>query len=170
VKQFLAIIRGAPASGKTTIAKRMRSSRNKVVWLKVDNFKDFFEANSDLSAQKYVDECSLTSLEYMLENGFSVVMEKIFFDPGVINRAVEIGKNRGVDVKVFQIKCPLKILQQRDKNREGIKEGCRKRLGDEVIEKIYLQLERTYYEGAVELDTSKLSVEQCVKKICEELE
>jgi len=40
--QFLVIIRSAPASGKTTIAKELRSFKDKVVWLKVDNFKDFF--------------------------------------------------------------------------------------------------------------------------------
>lgn len=168
MNQFLAIIRGAPASGKTTIAKQMRSFQNNIVWLKVDNFKDFFSEEANLNEQKYVDECALASLEYLLDKGFSVVMKKIFFDPFIIPLAVKTAQKRNIKTKVFQIKCPLKVLQERDRNRPGIKEGCRKPLGDEIIEKIYKQLEQTYYPGAIELDTNKLSVDMCIGKIKQE--
>jgi len=169
MEQFLVIIRGAPASGKTTIAKLMRNFDIKVAWLKVDNFKEFFSGEASLTEQKYVDECALVTLNYLLENGFSVVMEKIFFDPFIIPLAVEAAHKRGIKIKVFQIKCPLEVLQDRDRNRPGIKEGCRKPMGDEAIKNILEQLERTYYQGAIELDTVKLLPEECVKKISEEL-
>jgi len=167
--QFLVVIRGAPASGKTTIAKLMRSFEKKVVWLKVDNYKDFFSGEASLTEQKYVDECALATLEYLLRNGFSVVMEKIFFDPFVIPLAVDVAQKMGVKSKVFQIKCPLGILQDRDRIRPGVKEGCREPLGDEVIRRIYEQLENTYFPGAIELNTEKVSPEECVRKIKEEL-
>ncbi len=144
MEQFLIIIRGAPASGKTTIAKKMRNYEKKIVWLKVDNFKDFFSGESRPEEQKYVDECALSSLEYLLDNGFSVVMEKIFYDPFVISLAVDLAKSKNIKVKVFQIRCPLDVLKERDKVRLGIKEGCRKPLGDDVIEKIYSQLEKNF--------------------------
>jgi len=163
--QYLAIIRGAPASGKTTIAKLMRDFSKKVVWLKVDNFKDFFADEASLAEQKYVDECAIAGLEYLLDRGFSVVMEKIFFDPFAIPLAVEAAAKRNIRVKVFQLKCPLNILQARDKQRPGIKEGCRQPLGDEIIEKIYHQLEATYYPGAIAIDTGRLSVAECVRQI-----
>lgn len=168
-KQFVAIIRGAPASGKTTIAKKLRDFKKKTVWLKVDNFKDFFSGDASLEEQKYVDECALTTLKYLLDEGFSVVMEKIFFDPFIIPLAIEEARKRNIVAKVFQIKCSLAVLQERDKNRQGIKEGCRKPLGNEVIERIYNQLEKTFYPGAMVLDTEKLSEEECVSKIREEL-
>lgn len=163
--QFLVIIRGAPASGKTTIAKKLRDFKNKIVWLKVDNFKDFFSENASLEEQKFVDKCALTTLKYLLDEGFSVVMEKIFFDPFIIPLAVEEARKRNIVAKVFQIKCSLKVLQERDKNRPGIKEGCRKPLGDKVIERIYNQLEKTYYPGAIKLDTEKLAINQCLEVI-----
>lgn len=158
MSQFLAIIRGAPASGKTTIAKELRSYKKKIVWLKVDNFKDFFTNKAALKEQKYVDKCALACLEYLLKEGFSVVMEKIFFDPFIIPKSVDLAEKYAVKVKVFQIKCPLKELLKRDKNRPGIKEGCRKPLGEKVISKLYDRLEKTYYPGAIEINTSKLSV------------
>ncbi len=42
MNQYLVILRGAPGSGKTTLAKSFRNFEEKVAWLKVDNFKDFF--------------------------------------------------------------------------------------------------------------------------------
>jgi len=165
VKQFLAIIRGAPASGKTTIAEQLRSFEKKIAWLKVDNFKDFFSGEASLTEQKYVDESALAVLEYLLDSGFSVVMEKIFFDPFIISLAVAAAEKRDIPVRVFQIECSLKTLQERDRNRPGIKEGCRKPLGDEAVERIYNQLEATFLKNAISLDTEKLSAEECVEKI-----
>lgn len=169
MNQFLVIIRGAPASGKTTIAKRFRNFTKKVVWLKVDNFKDFFSEESSQVEQTFVDECALCTLKYLLDHGFSVVMEKIFFDPPIIPLAIEAAKERGLRCKVFQIKCSLPTLQERDKTRPGIKEGCRRPLGDETIKKIFNQLENTYYPGAISLDTERFSPDECVEKIKREL-
>lgn len=169
MNQFLVIIRGAPASGKTTIAKQLRDFGKKIVWLKVDNFKEFFSGEVSLDEQKFVDECALVTLEYLMDKGFSVVMEKIFFDPFIIPLAIEAAKRRDINVRVFQIKCPLEVLQERDRTRPGIKEGGRKPLGDEVIEKLYKQLEQTYFPGAIELDTENLSIDECVDKIKKEI-
>ena len=168
-KQFLAVIRGAPASGKTTIAKKLRNFNKKIVWLKVDNLKDFFSGDTSLEEQRYVDECALMTLQYLLDNGFSVVMEKIFFDPFIIPLAVKEAEKRGIKVKVFQIMCSLATLQDRDRNRPGVKEGCRKPMGDEAIAKIYNQLERTFIPGAISLDTEQLSIDECVSLIKQSL-
>jgi len=167
--QFLVIIRGAPASGKTTIAKKMRNYEKKVAWLKVDNFKEFFAGIATLNEQRHVDEVALSALTYLLDNKFSVVMEKIFHDPYIIPLAIKEAEKRGVNTKVFQIYCPLSILQKRDRVRDGVKEGCRKPMGDKVIEMIHNQLEKTYYSEAIKLDTGQLSIEQCVDKINKEL-
>jgi tRNA uridine 5-carbamoylmethylation protein Kti12 len=167
--QFLAIIRGAPASGKTTIAKGLRNFDSKIVWLKVDNFKDFFSEDAKLDEQKYVDECALETLKYLLDKGFSVVMEKIFYNPFIIPLAIKEAEKRNIKNKVYQITCSLQTLQERDKTRPGIKEGCRKPLGDEIIKKLYDKLEETIYPGSISLDTEKMSEQECVQKIKEDL-
>lgn len=165
MSQFLVIIRGAPASGKTTIAKQLRDYQQKIAWLKVDNFKDFFSDDAQPAQQKNVDGAALTTLQYLLDNQFSVVMEKIFFDPFIIPLAIKEARKRNIPVQVFQLQTSLATLQERDQNRPGIKEGCRKPLGNEVIQKIYEQLESTPYPGAIQLNTEELSLEECVNQI-----
>lgn len=170
MNQFLVIIRGAPASGKTTISKELRNFDNKIVWLKVDNFKDFFSGDSRPEHQKYVDLCALASLRHLLDEGFSVVMEKIFYDPLIIPLAVKEAEKRGIVNKVFQIRCALQTLQERDKVRPGVKEGCRKPLGNAVIKDLYDKLEETYFPGAVSLDTENLSIQECVEIVRKEVD
>ena len=170
MSQFLVIIRGAPASGKTTIAKKLRNFDQRVAWLKVDNFKDFFSEDPSLDHQQFVDECALASLRYLLDKGFSVVMEKIFYDPTIIPQAVALAADRNIPVKIFQLTAPLATLQARDKVRPGVKEGCRQPLGDDVIEKIYHQLNETFLSEAIKLDTEQYSlVDECVANIRQEL-
>jgi tRNA uridine 5-carbamoylmethylation protein Kti12 len=168
MEQFLVIIRGAPASGKTTIAKRFRDYSKKIVWLKVDNFKDFFSADAALEEQKDVDETALASLCHLLDKGYSVVMEKIFYDPFIIPLAIQEANKRNVKVKVFQIQCDDEILIERDSTREGVKEGCRKPMGDD-IKNISHHLDQTVIKDAIILDTGRISVDECVLKINEEL-
>ncbi len=169
MEQFLVIIRGAPASGKTTISRELRNFEKRVVWLKVDNFKDFFSTDVTPEEQKFVDESALATLNYLLDHNFSVVMEKIFYDPFIIPMAVESAKTRGIKVLVYQIKCSLSTLQERDRTRPGIKEGCRKPMGDEKIKDIFEHLEKTDYPGAIILDTERLSLKECVDKISRDL-
>ncbi len=169
MEQFLVIIRGAPASGKTTIAKRFRDYSKKIVWLKVDNFKDFFSADAALEEQKDVDETALASLCHLLDKGYSVVMEKIFYDPFIIPLAIQEANKRSVKVKVFQIQCDDEILIERDSTREGVKEGCRKPMGETIIKNISHHLDQTVIKDAIILDTGRISVDECVLKINEEL-
>lgn len=168
MNQHLVILRGAPASGKSTIAKKLRDFQKRIVWLKVDNFKDFFSADGTLGLE-YANEAAVIILDYLLSQGFSVVMEGIFQDVSYITKAVKVAENKGVPNKVYQIKCSLSILQERDRTRPGIKEGCRKPLGDEVIANLYQILENTFYQGATELDTEKLPIEKCIEIVKKDL-
>lgn len=167
--QFLVIIRGGPASGKTTISKKLRDPSKKIVWLKVDNFKDFFSDDSKPEEQKFVDNCALSCLENLFDQGFSVVMEKIFYDPFILPLAEQVAQKNGVICKVFQIKCSLNTLLQRDQTRPGIKEGCRKQLGADKIKALYNQLEKTFYPTAISLDTENQSIDTCVEIIKKEI-
>ena len=164
MKQFCVVLRGAPASGKTTIAKRLRNYEDKVAWLKVDAFKDFF-ADDATPALEYVHGVALATLEYLLNQGFSVVLDGVFQDTTAIDRIIEVAKLDGVSSSVFQLHCPLDVLLERDKNRLGVKEECRKSLGIDVMTKIWQKLEATPYLTTINLDTQMVSPDECVAKI-----
>lgn len=163
--QKLIILRGAPSSGKSTIAKSLKSLKSKVAWLKVDNFKPFFakDISEENEAIDYVNQSAIVLLEHLLNQGFSVVMEGIFQNPQYITLAIDVARQANIQFKVYELECPLEILQERDKVREGVKEGCRKPLGDEVIAKLNKIIQEKPWIGAERLDTEKLSLRECLK-------
>jgi predicted kinase len=162
--QRVIILRGAPSSGKSTIAKSYRNFDEKIAWLKVDNFKDFF-ADDASPALSYVNGSALATLEYLLQQGFSVVMDGIFQDPSAINTAVTIATINNIPVRVFQLEVSLEKLLERDKTREGVKEGARKQMPDEVITRIYTALKENPYKDAILLNTEENNLEECKKII-----
>lgn len=164
MKQALIILRGAPSSGKSTIAKKLRDYNKKIVWLKVDNFKPFFADDSDAILDD-VNKTAINSLIFLLEQGFSVVMEGIFQNPEYIQKAADIAKQKKLPVFVYQLDCSLKTLQERDRTREGVKEGCRKLLGNDVIERLYRVIENNPYKKGIKFDTEKASLDESIKLI-----
>lgn len=156
--QRVIVLRGAPASGKSTIAKSYRDFNNKVIWLKVDNFKDFF---SDDNALNYVNGSAVATLKYLLKEGFSVVMEGVFQNTEAIDQAKIIAKEFNVPIKVFELVVELEELKKRDLIREGVPEGKRLALGNKIIESIFNKLKNNPYSEAIKLDTAKNNLEEC---------
>lgn len=163
MKQLLIVIRGAPASGKTTLGQNLRNEKEKIVWLKTDNFKPFFSESGEFS--EVISQTALASLSYLLDHGYSVIYEGIFQNPEFAQAAVKLARTKNIPVVAYQLVCSLEILQQRDKARPGIKEGCRKPLGDETIKNIFNTIENAPISGAVKLDTGKLSINECLEII-----
>lgn len=164
MKQILIILRGAPSSGKSTIAENLRDYKKKIVWLKVDNFKPFFAESAD-SILDDVNKIALTVLKYLLDQRFSVVMEGVFQNPAYIQEAVNIAKQKNVTVFVYELKCSVKILQERDKTRHGVKEGCRRPLGNFVIENLSRIIEKNPFKKAAKIDTEGTSLNECIQLI-----
>lgn len=164
MKQTLVILRGAPASGKTSLGKNLRDFNKKIVWLKVDNFKPFFAEDSNV-ALDMVNETALNSLSYILDKGCSVLLDGIFKNPDYVYKAVKIAQSKNIPHVLYQLSCSLKTLLERDKKREGVPEGCRKPMEEDIVESIYNELENTPIEGAVILDTESQSLEQCLEII-----
>lgn len=164
MQQSLVILRGAPSSGKSTISKKLRDYDKKIVWLKVDNFKPFFSDNTDVIVDD-VNKTAVNSLNYLLDQGFSVVEEGIFQNPKYIQEAVNLAKQKKIPVFVYQLECSLNTLQERDKKREGVKESCRKPLGDEKIKNLYQTVNNNPFPEIIKINTENISLDECIEKI-----
>src|SRR5688500_9671492 len=158
MEQKVIVLRGAPASGKSTIAKSFRNFEKKIVWLKVDNFKDFF-ADDASAALDYVNGASIATLEYLLDEKFSVVIEGIFQNPRSLEQILSSSAAKGVPCLVFELDAPLEALQQRKGDRDG-----------EALTRIYKILNDRSRKDAIKIDTIKYSLEECKDKIIKSFE
>lgn len=162
--QRLIILRGAPASGKSTIAKKIRNFEEKMVWLKVDAFKDFFAVDAD-PALDFVNGAANATLAYLLDNGFSVVAEGVFQKIEYIDSLVNTAKSENIPYKVFELEVSLKTLKQRDRVREGVPQGLRPSLGDGVMGRIYGIIKDNPHPQAIKMDAENYSIEECIEII-----
>ena len=157
---MLVVIRGASASGKTTLCENLRDFKKKIAWVSVDKLKPIFSEYKDKTLEA-TNQASVVLVKYLLEQGYSVIFDGIFKNPTYVQDAVEIAENKNIPVIIYQLSCSLKTLQERDKTREGVKEGWRKPLGEAVIASLYRKVEDNPIDGAIKLDTENQSSEEC---------
>ena len=162
--QFLIILRGAPASGKSSIAKSLSDIKNKIVWLKVDNFNPFFGEDAS-EYLDYVNGSALATLKYLLTNGFSVVMDGVFQNPNVIDEAFSIAKNMKIQAHAFELRCSLETLLQRDINREEVKKGYRRPTNIGVFKRIQQALVNNTSNNLKILNVDNKTLTECLEII-----
>lgn len=166
MRQALIVLRGAPASGKTTIAENLRDFNNKIVWFKTDNFKPFFsDRTAEESAIDSVMETALATLNYLLDQGYSVIFEGIFANPVYPQRAIQMGKAKNIHTVVYETECSLQTLIERDMRRKGVPEGLRKPIEKGKIESLSNKIKENPIEGSILLNTEEKSVEESVNII-----
>lgn len=162
MKQSLVILRGAPASGKTTLGERLRSKALKVVWLKIDNLKPFFSEDWGDSLDE-VNTVALAIIDRLLSDGFSVVFDGIFKNPEHAQDAMRLARLKNVPVVVYQLQCSLETLQKREDERS--EKYNRPHFGKDMIERLHLKVLNNPIEGAIILDTENTSLDEGLKII-----
>lgn len=162
MRQALVILRGAPASGKTTLGEKLRSKELKVVWLKLDNLKPFFSEDWGDSLDE-VNTIALTIIDRLLSDGFSVVFDGIFKNPQHAVDAIKLAQSKNVPVIVYQLQCSLEALQKREDERS--EKYNRPHFGKDTIERLYHKVMNNPIEGAIVLDTENASIEECLEII-----
>ncbi len=164
MSQKLVIVRGTACSGKTTICKEIRDFDRKITWLSIDKVKNIFSDSRD-DALDDVNKSALITLRDLLDRDYSVIMDGIFKKPEHIQGAIQIGKDKNIPVIVYQLECSLQALKDRDRDREGVKQGLWEPLGDELIESLYRKVEENPIEGAIKLNTEEKSSQECIEII-----
>jgi len=164
MNQKLIILRGAPCSGKTTIAERLRDYDIRIACLSVDKVKPIFSDFKDETLNE-ANETAMVILENLFDRDFSVVFDGIFKKPEHLQKALQIAKNKQIQVIIYQLNCSLKTLLERDKTRDGVKHGLWQPLGEELIADLLKTVEKNPIENAIMLDTETLLLDECLEII-----
>lgn len=126
----LVLLRGLPASGKSTHALKLVMQGYKRVnaddlRLMVDN-GNYTKAN-----EKYITDVMQTMAALALQGGFSVVVDNTNFNPFHIKYFKALCRDLRAELEIVDIKTPLEVCIQRDLER------TKGRVGKDVITKMY---------------------------------
>jgi chloramphenicol 3-O phosphotransferase len=163
-------LNGTSSSGKTTIAKALQEKLPEpYMYVSIDNFfhmyPDRFLNPTNLKESLVLERlvpAVLSGLHRsaaaLAQSGNNVLVDHLLQEDGSLQECVESWA--GLDVLFVGVRCPLEIAEQRERER-----------GDRNIGTARYQFERVHIHDLydLEIDTSLLSVDECVARITERI-
>ena len=129
----LLLLRGLPASGKTTFAKEL--VRNDGNWVRVnkDDLRNMLNGGKRSGArEKKIIACERMLAGLLLDKGKNVVIDDTNFNPTHEQYFKELAKSHGADFEIKEFDTPLEECIKRDNGRPN-------GVGETVIRKMYNQ-------------------------------
>jgi chloramphenicol 3-O phosphotransferase len=165
-KGHVIFLNGTSSSGKTTIARALQEKLTEpYMYVSIDNYFHMYPERFLRPAsreQVMVLERLIPavisglhrSVASLAQAGNNVLVDHLLQDDGALQECVENWV--GLNVLFVGVKCPLKIAEQREKKRS-----------DRTIGTARSQFERVHAHDLydLELDTSRLNVDECVAAI-----
>jgi predicted kinase len=168
MKQTVLILRGPAASGKTTLGEKLRNFDKKIAWLSIDVIKPIF-THYEYKSLDETNKMAVVLLEHLLNQGYSVVVDGIFIHPEHLQSLKEVAEKKDIPVVIYQLTCTLETLIKRHKDR-GLLEGQTEEEAKIAVKSLYDKNVNRPIEGASELNTEKLSLEECLEIIQDNFE
>jgi chloramphenicol 3-O phosphotransferase len=162
------LLNGTSSSGKTTIARALQEKlREPYMYVSIDDFFHLYperflnptsreEANALARLIPAVVSGFHRSIASIAQSGNNIIVDHVLQEQEWLKECIESWL--GFDVLFVGVKCPLEIVEEREKER-----------GDRNVGTARYQFERVHSHGLydLEIDTSILSVEECIERIME---
>lgn len=131
MKQKILFLRGLPGSGKSTFAVLHCAKFINYKRINKDSIREFM-GNPPFSQkfERLVLDIQRKAGNYLLDAGFSIIIDDTNFSQKHYNYWNKIASERGIDFTLKEFDTPLEECIQRDKNRE-------KSVGKTVIMNMY---------------------------------
>src|SRR6266508_4499665 len=161
-------LNGTSSSGKTILAKALQERLSEpYMYVAVDDFFSMYpekflnptsqeETNVLARLVPAVVSGLHKSVASLARSGDNILVDHVLQEDEWLKECIEHWV--GLDVLFVGVKCPLEVAEQREKDR-----------GDRSIGTARYQFERVHVHDLydIEIDTSRLSVDECVTRIME---
>jgi len=169
------LLNGTPSSGKTTLAKALQEVLDPPHWYRsLDDFiKGYLPKHWDSARGPWSEAHRrvlfmnvlhgyLRSLRAMAQVGHPIISESVILP---LTRDLYLDSLADLEVYLFGVRCPLAVAQERERARRDRQQGV-------PIELDVPEFDLAHSHGPydAEVDTSKMSVAQCVSTLTSALE
>ncbi len=162
--QTLVVLRGGVATGKTTVAEKLRNEIENVAWVHVDKLKSSFPGYPQ-SEFAELHEANLLLTEYFIKKGNSVVVDSVFKKISWIDQYKELAEKHGLNFVVFELFVDPKVGIERDQQRPGVVQGWRRPVEKKHVKGSIEMILKNPYPDAIKIDTTNLTVDEIAERI-----
>lgn len=145
-KQTIFFLRGAPASGKSTVAKSMMAHSNggakRVNRDEIREQLDFYSTVGDFQSEKLVSEIERENILTLLRKGKDVIVDVTLADPQYLRRYFDIVYNTGYDLEFSYISMGASLQECKENNNARKASGGRY-VPEDVIVKMHNRIANT---------------------------
>ena len=160
--QIILILKGAPASGKTSYCRELiKQEPGKWQRVSKDALRECLGFGEySVESEAIVHNTQSSIIRNALQKGFNVVVDSVNSDSKAFKEACKIAKELNINVEILEktFYVPLNELILRDSVREG-----KARVGEEVIRKFWTKLQGEKFKNYVPMREVSIEVEQAIK-------
>ncbi len=160
-RPILIILRGGPASGKTSAGNILKEKLPNTVSIPVDvvikmiakegKWKEFWAGGHNAARELAA---------FFLRKGSNVVFEELLFEASYIEKIIKLGKQFRAKIFVFELVAPVEELIKRKKVG-----GFKMSAGD--VKRLKGMVSASPYKNAIKIDTSRKSPGEVANLILE---
>lgn len=151
------LISGTSSSGKSTLAKGLQKSIcEPFLHLQLDSYIEMLPRTDDWEMFQRMVRGLNRSVAVMSEEGNNLIVDHVLVDNAWLNQLLDVLRERYV--LFVGMHCPLDELERRERERDPRRQGFARQQFESIHKgKVY----------DLELDSSALSSEECVKRVLE---
>ncbi len=166
-KPLVIIIRGAPSTGKTTVACEIRKRLANSVILNIDGLIHMNMPKQLTGMEKIKIWNKIRPLGYelthvlvsgLLKKKTNLIIEEIFLELAGMKKIIKLAKRHRAKVFVFELIAPIKTLLKREGKRAFVQP-------DKPVKEAVDFLAQNPYSKAIKIDTSKQTPEEIASLI-----
>ena len=166
---FMLIIRGYPATGKSTIARRIRDTVNNTAKISVDSVINLIsrclgQDGSNHTCRVLGHIASRRLAQLFMEKGMNVILEELFIDKISVDKAVALAEQYGYHWFIFEIEAAQTDCVLRNTNSDRIPVPDLPKLLNILAEQYY------HEPRAVRINTSSTGLNDAVGRIMASLQ
>lgn len=165
-KPVLIILRGAPATGKTTLAHALVEEIDNCVQINIDMLWSMLGFKKFEGAKYRAHESALYMSKLAIEAGQSAILSEMFNKKIWIDNAKMLSQKLNVPFFLFDLYVPFETCQYRIQTRN--KTDLKNKPSD-YVKDLYDTAVNQKYDGAITLNTFDLSLKESVKFVCDYL-
>lgn len=162
--QTLIVLRGGGATGKTTVAEKLRNEVENVAWAQADKLKGSFPGHPQREFTE-LHEVNLLLTEYFIKKGNSVVVDSVFKEIAWIDQYKELAEKYNVNFAVFELFVDPKVGIERERRRPGVIQGWRRPVRDKDVKGSIEMILKNPYPDTIKIDTTDLTIDKIAEKI-----
>lgn len=166
--QNLIVLRGAPGTGKSTVAEKLRDIGKDKIWLHIDWLGHFFPRLLH-QAHSLHYKTAKNFAEFFLSMGYSIIVDGMFEETEWIDWFVDLAKERKIGYRVFEFTASVKDILERDKEHPGVKQGWRNPIQKKKLKARLKWFQEHPYPKTSRVNSSEKSPEEIVRFILQEV-